>query len=55
MDPARQAREERFGHQAVTGVDGDPTASTPALGKLFLDYKVDAAVAQIRALRGAGK
>jgi len=25
------------------------------LGKLFLDYKVDAAVAQIRALRGPGK
>jgi creatinine amidohydrolase/Fe(II)-dependent formamide hydrolase-like protein len=42
-------------HRPVTGVDGDPTASTPALGKLFLDYKIDAAVAQIRSLRGTGK
>jgi creatinine amidohydrolase/Fe(II)-dependent formamide hydrolase-like protein len=41
--------------RATTGVDGDPTASTPALGKLFLDYKIDAAVAQIRALRASGK
>ena len=43
------------GQRATTGVDGDPTGSTSALGKLFLDYKVDAAVAQIRALRASGK
>jgi creatinine amidohydrolase len=36
---------------AVTGVDGDPTKATPALGSLFLQYKIDDAVAQIRELR----
>src|SRR5688572_25697107 len=29
--------------------------ATPEMGKIFLDYKVDAAVAQIRALRASGK
>jgi creatinine amidohydrolase len=36
---------------AVTGVDGDPTKATPALGNVFLQYKIDDAVAQIRELR----
>jgi len=35
---------------AVTGVDGDPTKATPALGNVFLQYKIDDAVAQIRQL-----
>lgn len=35
---------------AVTGVDGDPTKSSPALGDIFLRYKIDDAVAQIREL-----
>src|SRR2546423_12104246 len=38
---------------AVTGVDGDPTKATPALGKVFLQYKIDDAVAQIRQLSGS--
>ena len=33
-----------------TGVNGDPTKATPALGRLFIDYKVAAGVAQIRKL-----
>ncbi len=33
---------------AGTGVDGDPTKATPALGNVFLQYKIDDAVAQIR-------
>lgn len=33
---------------ARTGVDGDPTKATAALGDIFLQYKVAAAVAQIR-------
>ena len=33
-----------------TGVDGDPTKATVALGNIFLQYKIDAAVSQIRAL-----
>ena len=37
-------------HRATTGVDGDPTKATPALGLIFIGYKIDAAVAQIRAL-----
>jgi len=34
--------------QAAVGVDGDPTKATPALGRIFIGYKVDDAVAQIR-------
>ena len=37
---------------ARTGVDGDPTKASAALGDVFLQYKVDDAVAQIRRLRG---
>src|SRR5437762_6297301 len=33
---------------ARTGVDGDPTKASPALGDVFLQYKIDDAVAQIR-------
>jgi creatinine amidohydrolase/Fe(II)-dependent formamide hydrolase-like protein len=36
--------------EPTTGVDGDPTKATPELGKLFLDFKVNNAVSQIRAL-----
>jgi creatinine amidohydrolase len=36
---------------AVTGVDGDPTKSSPALGKIFLQYKIDDAVLQIGRLK----
>jgi creatinine amidohydrolase/Fe(II)-dependent formamide hydrolase-like protein len=38
---------------AVTGVDGDPTKATPALGKTFINYKIDDAVTQMRQLIGA--
>jgi creatinine amidohydrolase len=34
-----------------TGVDGDPTKATAEMGKVFLDYKVNDALAQIRAYR----
>ena len=37
---------------ARTGVDGDPTKASAALGNIFLQYKVDDAVAQIRQLAG---
>ena len=37
-------------HRATTGVDGDPTKATPAMGLLFIGYKIDAAASQIRAL-----
>lgn len=33
---------------ARTGVDGDPTKASAALGDIFLQYKVDDAVAEIR-------
>ena len=36
-----------------TGVVGDPTKATAAMGKVFLDFKVNDALAQIRALRSA--
>ncbi len=37
---------------ARTGVDGDPTKASAALGNIFLQYKIDDAVAQIRQLLG---
>jgi creatinine amidohydrolase/Fe(II)-dependent formamide hydrolase-like protein len=36
----------------TNGVSGDPRPSTPQLGKLFLQMKIDAALAQIRQLTG---
>jgi creatinine amidohydrolase len=39
--------------QSTTGVDGDPTKATPEMGKVFIDLKIDTAVAQIRSLRNA--
>lgn len=35
---------------AITGVDGDPTKASAALGEIFLQYKIDDAVAQVRQL-----
>jgi creatinine amidohydrolase/Fe(II)-dependent formamide hydrolase-like protein len=35
---------------AVTGADGDPTKATPALGKIFINNKIDDGVSQIRQL-----
>jgi creatinine amidohydrolase len=40
---------------ARTGVDGDPTKATSALGDVFLQYKVDDAVGQIRQLLNTGR
>ena len=37
---------------ARTGVDGDPTKASAALGDVFLQFKIDDAVAQIRQLSG---
>jgi creatinine amidohydrolase len=37
---------------AVTGVDGDPTRASAKLGDIFLRYKIDDAVSQIRSLLG---
>lgn len=34
----------------TNGVDGDPRQATPEMGKLFIQYKIDAAVAQIRGM-----
>lgn len=34
----------------TNGVDGDPRKATPEMGKIFIQYKIDAAVAQIRAM-----
>jgi creatinine amidohydrolase len=36
---------------ARTGVDGDPTKASATLGNIFLQYKIDDAVSQIRALQ----
>ena len=40
------------GGYANSGVSGDPTKATPQLGKIFLQIKIDNAVAQIKALTG---
>src|ERR1700694_1425607 len=47
----KRARSEGA-QTARTGVDGDPTKATPSLGEIFLQYKIDDAVAQIRQLLG---
>jgi len=39
---------------ARSGVDGDPTKASAALGNVFLKFKIDDAVAQIRHLIAAG-
>jgi creatinine amidohydrolase/Fe(II)-dependent formamide hydrolase-like protein len=40
--------------QSNTGVDGDPTRATAALGRVFIEHKVQNAVDQIRRLRTGG-
>lgn len=42
------------GGYADSGVSGDPSKSTPELGKVFLQIKVDNALAQIRTAMAAG-
>jgi creatinine amidohydrolase/Fe(II)-dependent formamide hydrolase-like protein len=43
----------RGAQTALTGVDGDPTKASPSLGRIFLQYKIDDAVNQIRQLEAA--
>jgi len=50
--PDRMAASDAAQRQA-TGVEGDPTKASVEMGKIFLDYKIDAAVAQIRGFRDA--
>jgi creatinine amidohydrolase len=39
--------------RSATGVDGDPTKASVELGKMFVGFKIEDAVAQIRQLRAA--
>jgi len=39
----------------TTGVEGDPTKASPDLGKMFLSWKIDNAINQIRQLLAAQK
>ena len=48
LAPSRGAQTAR------SGVDGDPTKASAALGNVFLKFKIDDAVAQIRHLIAAG-
>jgi creatinine amidohydrolase len=52
VDGARRwVRRERIVEPAAdTGVDGDPRAASADLGRIFIGFKVDNAVRQIRAL-----
>ena len=50
--PDKMAASDRT-KEATTGVDGDPTQASAELGKVFVNYKIDDAVAQIRAYRSA--
>jgi creatinine amidohydrolase len=38
-----------------TGVDGDPRQASAELGKIFLDIKINSAVAQIKSLVNANR
>ncbi len=42
------------GGSADSGVNGDPTKASAAIGKVAIDFKVNAAVAQYRTLTGGG-
>ncbi len=50
IDPAGQwVHANRFAEaDAATGVDGDPRGASPALGQVLLQFRVEAAVEQIR-------
>jgi creatinine amidohydrolase/Fe(II)-dependent formamide hydrolase-like protein len=52
LDRQRQwiRRDKLAAPEAGSGVDGDPRRASPELGKVFLDIKIAAAVAQIRSL-----
>jgi creatinine amidohydrolase/Fe(II)-dependent formamide hydrolase-like protein len=52
VNPAhvRRAKMAPGGGYANSGVTGDPTKATAALGKLFVQIKIDNAVAQIKGL-----
>src|SRR5262249_45629075 len=50
--PARQRRDPRT-RRVNNGVTGDPRPSTPEIGKLAVEMKVDNAVAQIKQLIAA--
>ncbi len=39
--------------EATTGVDGDPTQASAEMGKVFVEFKINDAIAQIRAYRNA--
>lgn len=56
LDPdGRWIRRDKLAPGDKTnGVDGDPRKATPEMGKIFIQYKIEAAVAQIRGML-AGK
>lgn len=47
-------RDKLSAGSKANGVDGDPRQATPEMGKVFIQYKIDAAVTQIRGML-AGK
>jgi len=48
-------RDKLAAGDARTGVDGDPRQASAELGQIFLEMKIDSAVAQIRRLVNAGR
>jgi creatinine amidohydrolase len=50
----RRERLANNGGSADSGVNGDPTKATPALGKALVQIKIDNALAQIRASLASG-
>jgi creatinine amidohydrolase len=54
----KHVRRNKFapgGGYENSGVSGDPSKSSPELGKVFLQIKIDNALAQIKALRTSGQ
>src|SRR5262249_36487582 len=57
LNEARWIRHDKLAasdasQRTTTGVDGDPTGSTAEMGRTFIDFKVNNAVAQIQNLLG---
>jgi creatinine amidohydrolase len=54
-DGVRPDRLAVNGGSPTSGVNGDPTKATAEIGKVAIDFKVNAALAQFRGATGAGK
>jgi creatinine amidohydrolase/Fe(II)-dependent formamide hydrolase-like protein len=51
----RKDRIKPFGGARDSGVSGDPTKATAEIGRMGIDFKVNAAIAQYQSLKRQGR